>query len=123
MNDTSSRHPDGGNGWHRVPATSDALQAALRALHDELQGGVIGPAMDILLDDVLSRVATQARNDGLTPEHLLVAFRQVWDADDRPIMPRKLPGQRDEVRWRLVSALVNRYYADTDAAEADLLDA
>jgi hypothetical protein len=91
----------------------------MRALHDELEGGVIGPAMDVLLDEVLTRVATQARSDGLDPEHLLIAFRQLWDADDRRTMPRKLPSERDEVRWRLVSTLVSRYYADTDGAAAD----
>jgi hypothetical protein len=123
MNDASSRHFDGGDGRFRAPPISDALRAALRTLHDELEGGTFGPAMDVILDDVLSRVATQARDDGLDPEHLLIAFRQLWDAEDRPLMSRKLPSDRDKVRWRLVSALVSRYYADTDGATPGKLEA
>jgi hypothetical protein len=79
--------------------------------------------MDVVLDRVLSRVAIQARSDGLDPEHLLVAFRQLWDTEDRPLMPRKPPSDRDKVRWRLVSALVSRYYADTDGATPGKLEA
>ena len=55
MSDPSSRHLDGGVGRYRAPPISEALRAALRTLHDELRGGVIGPAMDDVLDRVPHR--------------------------------------------------------------------
>jgi hypothetical protein len=118
MNPISSPHNGEGVGVHRATPTSTAFQGAMNGLREELNAHSADPARDGHLRDALLLVATQARTEGIQPEHLVIAFRQLWDGDP-PVMAREVSSRRDALRWRLVSALINGYYANSPGT-ADL---
>jgi hypothetical protein len=112
-----SRHCSGGVAVYRATPTSTALQAAMKALRDELESHLVDPTREDHLGDALLLLAHRARSEGIQPEHLVIAFRQLWDGDP-PMLAHEVASKRDALRWRLVSALISGYYA-TNSGTAD----
>jgi hypothetical protein len=61
--------------------------------------------------DLLRKVAREARENGIRPEELLVAFKQLWNSLAESTRPQ-LPEQSEKVRQNLVTLCIKAYYAE-----------
>jgi len=94
---TSARHP-----------LSPALNATLSDLRVEITQHLTDECLDGHMPDHIRRVAEQARVDGLRAEQVVIAFSRVWD--NLPGAGHAAASRRDEIRWKVVSALITAYY-------------
>jgi hypothetical protein len=85
----------------------------MRALRAELENRVVDSANDPLTHSLIARVAAEGRGAGLSAEHVVIAFRRLWDGA-RPVVPRTTPAQLGGLRWGLVASLIADYYAKGD---------
>ncbi len=76
------------------PASVARLQAALGAYVDT-------PASGDALGDALHLVAEDARLQGMSPEHLLIALKEVWYT-----VPAVVAAREPEVQVRLLQGVV-----------------
>jgi hypothetical protein len=97
----------------RTIPRSAALDDAMRALRAHLERRAVGDsANDPLVQKLIARVASEGRAAGISAEHVVIAFRRLWD-DARPVVPRNTPTQLGGLRWRTVAGLIADYYANS----------
>jgi hypothetical protein len=87
----------------------------MRALRAELERRVVDSANDPLVHDLIARVASEGRAAGLSAEHVVIAFRRLWD-NAHPVGPRTTPARLGGLQWRRVADLIAGYYARSDAS-------
>ena len=84
--------------------------ATLEDLRAALSQYLIDDTSSNQLRDVLMRVATEAREKAILPEHLLIALKDVWSA-----LPevRSAPAIAQQVRLlqRVVTMCIKEYYS------------
>jgi hypothetical protein len=68
-----------------------------------------GPSAEVTA--VLKRLAREARENGVLPEELLVAFKEIWNTLTEPLRP-KSPDQHERIRQNLVTLCIQAYYAE-----------
>jgi hypothetical protein len=84
------------------------MQELRQALSEQLKH-TESPTSEV--SDLLRKVAREARDNGVRPEELLVAFKQLWSSlidSTRPQMPE----QSEKVRQTLVTLCIKAYYAE-----------
>ena len=86
-------------------STIKELQAALR---EQLQHPDEPTAE---LKRLLKEVGVEARKNGIKPEELLVAFKQMWNSLAESMLPQDA-GQHERVRQKLVTLCIQAYYAE-----------
>jgi hypothetical protein len=84
--------------------------ATLEDLRAALSQYLIDDTSSNQLRDVLMRVATEAREKGILPEHLLIALKEMWSA-----LPgvRNTPETAEQVRvlQRVVTMCIKEYFS------------
>jgi hemoglobin-like flavoprotein len=84
--------------------------ATLEDLRAALQRYLTDTASSHQLRDVLLRVATEAREKAILPEHLLIALKDLWNA-----LPevRNMSATTEQVRLlqRVVTMCIKEYYS------------
>jgi len=87
----------------------------MRALRAELEKRAVDSADDSLVHALIARVASEGRAAGMSAEHVVIAFRRLWD-DARPAVPRTTPAQLGGFRWSVVAGLIADSYDKSDTA-------
>ena len=100
----------------RTRPRSAEFELAMRALRAELENRVVDSANDARVHSLVARVASEGRAAGLSTEHIVIAFRRLWD-DARPVVPRTTPAQLGGLQWRRVADLIGSYYAKSDTSD------
>jgi hypothetical protein len=84
----------------------------MRALRAHLERRAVDSANDPMVQKLIARVASEGRAAGISAEHVVIAFRRLWD-DARPVVPRNTPTQLGGLRWRTVAGLIADYHANS----------
>lgn len=63
------------------------------------------------LSNLLKRVASEARQNGVKPEQLLVTFKQLWNSLAESMRPQNVD-QHERIRQSLVTLCIEAYYAE-----------
>lgn len=63
------------------------------------------------LSNLLKRVASEARQNGVKPEQLIVTFKQLWNSLAESMRPQNVD-QYERIRQNLVTLCIEAYYAE-----------
>ena len=63
------------------------------------------------LASLLKRVASEARENGIRPEQLIVIFKQLWSSLAESMRPQNTD-QYERIRQNLVTLFIQAYYAE-----------
>ena len=61
--------------------------------------------------DCLRKLAGEAHTKGVTPEELLVTFKQMWNSLAESARPSS-PDQSERIRQTLITLCIKAYYAE-----------
>jgi len=84
--------------------------ATLEALRAALSQYLIDDTSSNQLRDVLMRVATEARERGILPEHVLIALKNVWSALPE-VRNTQATTQQIRLLQRVVTMCIKEYYS------------
>ena len=63
------------------------------------------------LSNLLKRVASEARQNGVRPEQLIITFKQLWNSLAESMRPQNAD-QYERIRQNLVTLCIEAYYAE-----------
>ena len=92
-----------------VNSLSESVTKELRSALAEQLRKPDQPAPE--LNELLARVAQEAREKNLKPEELLIIFKQLWNSLAESMRPQSAD-QFERIRQNLVTICIKAYYAE-----------